>query len=248
MSADAVLVTDLDPSETCSRCSSTQNCARFRNQILCRSCLRAEDEGLLGFISPEEQKHLDDLELTLSAPWSYWRPEPQPATLLPWLCVAGLDESTDIELLVERRVGGVLCCVSGLELENHLLKRGKDQTVLDWEYSTANIEVAYCDVSDSLSCNILDVWREAEPVLDQWQREGRKVVINCVAGHNRSAAVAILWLVSKANFSLLDAAHHVQDLRGCVLSNHAFRLSLVRHAMAKSNVGQIPSKPGRWQQ
>mmetsp|Transcript_43160 Transcript_43160/g.113627 ORF Transcript_43160/g.113627 Transcript_43160/m.113627 type:complete len:175 (+) Transcript_43160:495-1019(+) len=170
------------------------------------------------------------------------------ATLLPWLCVAGLDESTDIELLVERNVGGVLCCVSGLELENHLLKRGKDQMVLDWEYSTANIEVGYCDISDSLTSNILDVWREAEPILAEWHQAGRKVVINCVAGHNRSAALAILWLISKEEYTLLDAAHHVQDLRGCVLSNHAFRLALVRYAMANHTVGNVPSKPGRWQQ
>jgi len=51
MSADAVLVTDLDPSEMCSRCSGTQNCAQFRNQILCRSCLRAEDEVALLLLS-----------------------------------------------------------------------------------------------------------------------------------------------------------------------------------------------------
>ena len=54
----------------------------------------------------------------------------------------------------------------------------------------------------------------------------------------------ICWLIAREGYSLLKALEHVQTLRGTVLSNHGFRLQLVRLALKLGCLGERAAETG----
>ena len=106
-------------------------------------------------------------------------------------------------------------------------------------FSQYDIEYTEADSEDRLFFDIISSsWPSAERFLQKCRSENRKVLVNCHAGHNRSACIMICWLMVREGFSLLRALEHVQKLRGTVLSNHGFRLQLVRLALRLGCLGE----------
>ncbi|CAE6970396.1 PEPKR2, partial [Symbiodinium sp. CCMP2456] len=94
-----------------------------------------------------------------------------------------------------------------------LLPEGTDLEIL---FSHYDIEYKEADSEDRLFFDIIATsWPSAERFLQRCRDEGRKVLVNCQAGHNR------------------------QRLRGTVLSNHGFRLQLVRLALQLGKLGGV---------
>lgn len=186
-------------------------------------------------LTAEEQHGLDLVSSVLdSVPWSYWKPGEQPARILDWLFLGDLADATDLGLLEQRQIQGVLNLIGWWELEA-LLPEGTDLEIL---FSHYDIEYKEADSEDRLFVDIIATsWPSAERFLQRCRDEGRKVLVNCQAGHNRSACIMICWLMARENFSLLGALEHVQRLRGTVLSNHGFRLQLVRLALQLGKLG-----------
>jgi len=59
-----------------------------------------------------------------------------------------------------------------------------------------------------------------------------RILVNCLAGMNRSVTVVVAYLMAMHGMALLDAVRHVWSRRGShVLSNRAFRAQLVRLAL-----------------
>ena len=120
-----------------------------------------------------------------------------------------------------------------------LLPEGTDLVSLFRQY---DVEYHEADSEDRLFFDIVDLsWPSCERFLEKCFSENRKVLVNCQAGHNRSACMVICWLL-KEGFSLLEALEHVQGLRGTVLSNHGFRLQLVRLALQLDRLGELPAR------
>ena len=106
-------------------------------------------------------------------------------------------------------------------------------------FNQYDIEYKEADSEDRLFFDIIATsWPSADRFLQKCRSEGRKVLVNCQAGHNRSACIMICWLIVREGFSLLGALEHVQKLRGTVLSNHGFRLQLVRLALRLGRLGE----------
>ena len=58
--------------------------------------------------------------------------------------------------------------------------------------------------------------------------------MNCYGGANRSAAIVVAWLLVREGVSLRETMHRVAALRGQVLTNHMFRLQLLRLSMGEA--------------
>jgi Dual specificity phosphatase, catalytic domain len=58
------------------------------------------------------------------------------------------------------------------------------------------------------------------------------VLVNCYGGCNRSGAVAVAYLNHMVNVPLTEAFALVNNNRGCILTNYAFRLQLAKAAQA----------------
>lgn len=208
----------------------------------CRDCLRKEDEAKLQ-PSSSEQFWLDAFAKTLNRqPYSYWKPGEQPAQILDWLFLGDLGEAMDISMLRRRGISAVLNVISWWELCSRLPDDLPPERLTSM-FAAEGIDYLGLDLEDRLFSD-LDTpsgWLGAEEYLDQCLQAGRKVLVNCYAGHNRSAAIVVCWLVLREKWDVLEALAHVQKLRGCVLSNHGYRLGIVRLAEKAGFLAAPPS-------
>jgi len=185
------------------------------------------EQARLSF-SSKEARVLEALDRVLVAPYSCFRPGPQPARVCDGIYLAGLAEATDPALLRQRGITRVLSCVSVSEIDRFCAKNNQMLDDLDLSYYHAGIEQRVVEVLDSPQSDIAHAWEVAQGILCEWREQGHNVLVHCVAGHNRSAAIVMLWLMHCHGMRLVCAAELVQSVRGCVLSNHSFRLALVR--------------------
>eukprot|EP00435_Cladocopium_sp_Y103_P056316 s8_g19.t1 len=194
---------------------------------LCRTCLRREDEELLS-PSEEEQEGLEQLAKVLdNVSWKYWKPGEQPAKILDWMYLGDLKEATDFELLNDRHITAVLNLINWWELSSRLPE------VADFSelYSSHDVEF----LEDRLFFDIVEkCWPTCESFLKRCKARGKKVLVNCKAGHNRSACMCVCWLVACEGYGLLEA----------ILSNHGFRLQLLRLALRLGRLGEIERSAG----
>ena len=65
---------------------------------------------------------------------------------------------------------------------------------------------------------------------DSASSSGAGALVHCFAGVNRSAALVVAFVVTKLRWSLLRTLRHVHERRPIVLTNHSFRLQLIRMA------------------
>eukprot|EP00927_Polykrikos_kofoidii_P012187 TRINITY_DN15244_c0_g1_i1.p1 TRINITY_DN15244_c0_g1~~TRINITY_DN15244_c0_g1_i1.p1 ORF type:complete len:310 (-),score=61.95 TRINITY_DN15244_c0_g1_i1:170-1099(-) len=92
-------------------------------------------------------------------------------------------------------------------------------------YATAFHGMDACDVEDY---NMEQHFSEAIAFLSQCKTEGRKVLVHCIMGVNRSATSLIAFLCGSLQMPLKDAVELVSRRRGYVLSNKSFLEQLVR--------------------
>lgn len=220
-------------------CESEELAKSNRGVLLCRTCVRMEDQSRLEPLTEEERTGLDLVSEVLdSVSWNHWKPGEQPATILDWLCLGDLHEATNLELLERRKIKAVLNLIGWWELAA-LLPEG---TNLLHVFSTRGVEYEEADSEDRLFFDIIEEsWPKSERFLRSCRAEGRRVLVNCHAGHNRSACMVVSWLMVHEGFSLLDSLERVQTLRGTILSNHGFRLQLVRLALKMNRLGILPA-------
>lgn len=203
-----------------------------KNRLMCQACIRTEAEQSLGVISHEEQGVLDKLAEVLDEKLlSYFKPGPQPARLSDWLFLGDLEEAMDIQLLQDRGITGVINLVGWWQLASVIGAESSDDPIamLDSFYQGNDIAFVARESLDNMTYDLVNNdWSAVKETLQQWKQEGRKVLVNCKAGHNRSACMVVCWLIACEGMDLLSAATHVSTLRGNILSNHSFRLQLVR--------------------
>jgi len=103
-----------------------------------------------------------------------------------------------------------------------------DTPVVDYEpFGIRKVDV---DAGDHSNYDILQHLPLALDLYRAAQKQGGKVVIHCVAGVNRSAAVGLALYAWLTKIPIDDAAIHLNDIRGTCLSNVAFCRQLVRWA------------------
>eukprot|EP01065_Artemidia_motanka_P020200 TRINITY_DN24196_c0_g1_i2.p1 TRINITY_DN24196_c0_g1~~TRINITY_DN24196_c0_g1_i2.p1 ORF type:complete len:533 (+),score=129.90 TRINITY_DN24196_c0_g1_i2:50-1600(+) len=76
--------------------------------------------------------------------------------------------------------------------------------------------------------------------LHQWVRSGRRVLVHCVEGRNRGPAIATAYCVVSGRCTAAEALRRIAAVRGGVLHNRGFALSLA--ALEKAVTTHIPVK------
>lgn len=75
--------------------------------------------------------------------------------------------------------------------------------------------------------NIERHFAEARAFLGRCRREGRKVLVHCIMGINRSSAALVAFLCGDLGMSLEEAVDLISKHRGHVLSNNSFLKQLI---------------------
>mmetsp|Transcript_94379 Transcript_94379/g.215943 ORF Transcript_94379/g.215943 Transcript_94379/m.215943 type:complete len:253 (+) Transcript_94379:103-861(+) len=124
----------------------------------------------------------------------------------------------DVPQLVKSGVKAVLC-VHDTKLSEKRLRL----------YSEANIQVMQVPMMDSLEEDLSKHLDTTNAFFEEWLGQGA-VLVHCHIGQNRSAAVAIAYMM-KRGIPLMDAVRMAAEGRGYVLASGAFPLQLIRVAV-----------------
>ena len=142
----------------------------------------------------------------------------------PGLFVGDLDDVKNVARLRELGIGFVLnLCPERLigqyaDVSLRLTEAGIKQ--LTWPAEDSRDFDIVHRVAKQGACDFIEVGLRTAGVL-----------VNCWGGVNRSASVAIAFLVMKKSIALVDAVKSAMSQRGTVLTNRMFRLLLVQLAL-----------------
>lgn len=99
----------------------------------------------------------------------------------------------------------------------------------DWYSLMLNSDVAYLGIAanDEPGYAMDDHFGETMEFLEQCRGEGRRVLVHCVAGINRSSTALIAFLCASLGMQLEEAVELTSKRRGYILSNSSFLEQLV---------------------
>eukprot|EP00667_Euglena_gracilis_P018878 EG_transcript_20126 len=144
---------------------------------------------------------------------------PQPAVFCDFLYLGGQEEAEDLPALHALGISAILNCAAA----DPALARLQPAYPSEWEYRA--IPAQDTELYPLLAAHA----SEAFAFLDGVQRAGRRALVHCVAGGNRSAALVVAYLVRRGT-PLLAAAREVHARRPIILTNPGFRRQLVDFA------------------
>mmetsp|Transcript_78674 Transcript_78674/g.138755 ORF Transcript_78674/g.138755 Transcript_78674/m.138755 type:complete len:281 (-) Transcript_78674:64-906(-) len=100
----------------------------------------------------------------------------------------------------------------------------------DWYSDVLELDVAYeaLAAKDEVGYNMQQHYPEVTEFLKQCRRDGKKVLVHCVMGINRSVSATVAFLAGSMGMSLKAAVRLAAERRGCVLSNASFLDQLIR--------------------
>jgi hypothetical protein len=100
----------------------------------------------------------------------------------------------------------------------------------DWYSLMVGEDVAYCGFAarDEPGYDMVEHVPEALAFLQKCREEGRRVVVHCIAGINRSSMALVSFLCANLHMKLEDAVDLTSKGRGFILSNMSFLEQLSR--------------------
>jgi hypothetical protein len=167
----------------------------------------------------------------------------------PNLIVANLDSKTLLPVSVDDDLGlylGDATCARNVESLTALgisavINCGAP--VVEYPSHIEHVELGGCEDTFGypLLARHLD---QCLQFLEHCMKEKRKVLVHCVMGLNRSASVAIAFLMLNHKLPLLDAVRKVWDRRGRIpiLTNGSFRQQLIQLAFISGNLPHSEEK------
>eukprot|EP00746_Dinoflagellata_sp_MGD_P056123 gnl/MRDRNA2_/MRDRNA2_24357_c0_seq1.p1 gnl/MRDRNA2_/MRDRNA2_24357_c0~~gnl/MRDRNA2_/MRDRNA2_24357_c0_seq1.p1 ORF type:complete len:256 (-),score=48.35 gnl/MRDRNA2_/MRDRNA2_24357_c0_seq1:200-943(-) len=153
----------------------------------------------------------------------------QPAEVAPGVFLGGLDEAEAQSALMALNIDCILnmaSCFCGPSS-----RRGYPK-----HFETLDIDAQDAEDYDIFS---YDVPRALE-FLQRCLGDGRRVLVHCYAGMNRSATVCAVWLLQQQRWPLGDIVRHLACKRGLVLQNITFLKGLVLMARESGLLSDAP--------
>ena len=129
-----------------------------------------------------------------------------------------------VSTLLTLGIGAVLNCAPSM---------CKDPVV---KYRKHDIRYFELDCHDNQQFNILSpkVYDAAKAFIAQNQEEGRNVLVHCYAGINRSATLAVAYIVEREQKQLFEVFQQCFTARHGIISNKSFQVQLLNFASQKS--------------
>jgi len=154
---------------------------------------------------------------------------PQPGEVQCGLHIGDLDDARRVDKLVQLQVAAVL-----LLCPEYLPKaEAEDGEALDKRLASAGIAFKSIPAKDRRHYDIVaKTFPQAFDFIDSFA--GRRVLICCYGGVNRSAAVLVGFLVLRRQVDLISAVQAAMEARGTILTNRSFRHMLVRASLGLS--------------
>lgn len=144
---------------------------------------------------------------------------PQPAAIAPGVFLGGLQEAKDLSTLEALGVSCILNMAPCYCGPSSIRAFPEHFEVLDIDAEDADdYDIFSADVPTALA------------FLERCLNDGRRVLVHCFAGMNRSATVCAAWLLRQQKGSLSDIVMHLACTRGLVLQNTNFLEGLVSMA------------------
>ena len=98
------------------------------------------------------------------------------------------------------------------------------------------VDYAECDATDVEGYDVIE--KHLENAVAFIRRRKGPVLIHCFSGQNRSAALALGYLMTEQGLSLEQALALAHPLRPLILSNESFRLQLLRLGARQAAEGE----------
>lgn len=145
-----------------------------------------------------------------------------PAVIREYLYLGDFGDASSLGLLSELGITHLLNCAG--VVSNHGFYRPPHG---------GSTVPRYYKQFEAIDCEEYDLsahFDEAFQYIDEARSEGGKVLVYCVRGVNRSAAICVAYLVARDGADLSTAVTHVALARGRVLTNPGFQKQLVKFA------------------
>eukprot|EP00668_Euglena_longa_P046414 GGOE01062099.1.p1 GENE.GGOE01062099.1~~GGOE01062099.1.p1 ORF type:complete len:569 (-),score=118.23 GGOE01062099.1:242-1948(-) len=155
----------------------------------------------------------------------------RPAELLSFLFLGDVAHARSVPLLASMGITAVLNCAPGMTYTT------RDNYPPHFLYHAVNAEDT---VDYQLLGQHLD---EAYQTIEQARLMGRKILVHCFAGINRSATLCIAYLMVHLRWPLLAAVRHVYQARPIILSNRGFMAELVLLAKTQGLLDDLQARP-----
>ena len=128
-----------------------------------------------------------------------------------------------VSTLIALGIGAVLNCAPSM---------CKDPVV---KYRKHDIRYFELDCHDNQQFNILSpkVYDAVKAFIAQNQEEGRSVLVHCYAGINRSATLAVAYIVEREQKELFEVFQQCFTARHGIISNQSFQAQLLNFASQK---------------
>mmetsp|Transcript_46477 Transcript_46477/g.68703 ORF Transcript_46477/g.68703 Transcript_46477/m.68703 type:complete len:217 (-) Transcript_46477:644-1294(-) len=189
---------------------------------------------------------MSDCQEPINIPWAWIRKlnhivqnaesgceKPLPAEISPWLYISDEISSLDKEKLRKLGITHVL--------STNGVPSYRDRFIAEF-YQTQGIVHLRIKAEDEEGYGLIGKhWTECLDFIKFAREKDRcKLVVNCVAGRNRSALVSVSAYMIMENKNVLDAAKHCIDKRGWILQNKSFQKELCILAREHGLLGAKP--------
>eukprot|EP01006_Ploeotia_vitrea_P066056 TRINITY_DN94262_c0_g1_i1.p1 TRINITY_DN94262_c0_g1~~TRINITY_DN94262_c0_g1_i1.p1 ORF type:complete len:213 (+),score=9.99 TRINITY_DN94262_c0_g1_i1:44-682(+) len=185
------------------------------------------DEEAIPVHYGEPSVHYNDLVSALSGTRLG---NPYPAELIPdklWL--ASLAQTTEKQFIDSKNITHIV----------NLAGKDCDSSIMLQRCPTCK-HYKSIEAEDIQGYDIFQHYTEVEEYLKSALSEGGRVVVHCVAGVNRSAALCIAFLALYQGSPLLDVVRAVKAKRPSILSNYSFRVQLL--GFVQQHQTQLPQQ------
>jgi hypothetical protein len=162
-----------------------------------------------------------------------------PAQLTENVFLGSFEHARDKDWLATNSIAAILNCGPDVcRLSADEVPTGAQTQVIEQgcnaERRVARARAFYAEGTDYAECDATDV--EGYAILDKHlndavafvRRQTGPVLIHCFSGQNRSAALALGYLMTVHGLSMEQALQVAHPLRPLILSNESFRLQLLR--------------------
>jgi protein-tyrosine phosphatase len=109
--------------------------------------------------------------------------------------------------------------------------RGLVEFDMMWYSDIFDYDMAYCglEADDEDGYRMDQHFEEVQDFLSECRLEGRKVLVHCIMGINRSSVALVAFLCSGVGMDLTTAVALASKQRGYILSNNSFLDQLIEH-------------------